>query len=148
MLLYQTIQSKSTIYMLYRARARPRIPAAPARLIAIPPVAAGAPAVDVEEPPVVDPEAEAEELLSEEEAEVVVVMVMVEVAMEDEPEESVRGIDEAAVLLAPLALMEPVMEPMVGKSLPYKLDICEASAIAAEVCQALTLSGRLLYQAG
>jgi hypothetical protein len=146
MFLYQTIQSKFTIFMVYRARARPRIPAAPARLIAIPPVAAGAPAVDVEEPPVVDPEAEAEELLSEEE--VVVVMVMVEVAMEDEPEEPVRGIDEAAVLLAPLALMEPVMEPMVGTSLPYKLDICEASAITAEVSQALTLSGRLLYQAG
>jgi hypothetical protein len=34
----------------YRARARPKTPAAPARLIARPPVAAGAPAVELDVP--------------------------------------------------------------------------------------------------
>jgi hypothetical protein len=89
-------------------------------LRAIPPVAAGAPAVEVEEPPVVDAEAEADELLSELELEVeeVVVVVMVEVTIEDEPEDPVRKAEEPAVLLASLALIEPVIEPMVGISLP------------------------------
>lgn len=104
--------------MFYRARARPRIPAAPARLMAIPPVAAGAPAVEVEDPLVVDLEAEPEELLSEVEVEVEVVMVLVEVTMEDEPDDDPeRGVEEPAVLLAPLELIEPVMDPMVGVAL-------------------------------
>lgn len=113
------IQSQFDVF--YRARARPRIPAAPARLMAIPPVAAGAPAVEVEDPPAVDMEPEPEELLSEAEVEVEVVMVMVEVTMEDEPDDPVRGVEEPAVLLAPLGLIEPVMDvmdPMVGVALP------------------------------
>jgi hypothetical protein len=49
--------------LVHRARARPRTPAAPARLIARPPVAAGAPPVEVDVP---EPEAELEvELLLE-----------------------------------------------------------------------------------
>lgn len=118
-LLSQIIQSSHN-YATYKARARPRMPATPARLMAIPPVAAGAPAVEVEEPPVVEAAAEPEELLSELEVEVdVVVVVMVEVTMEDEPEDPVRGVEEApAVLLAPVKPMEPVMEPIVGMALP------------------------------
>jgi hypothetical protein len=78
----------------YRAKARPRTPAAPARLIARPPVAAGAPPVEVEVP---EPEAELEE---EPLPEAVLVWVAVEVKVrrveaEVELWPVERGVDEA-----------------------------------------------------
>lgn len=78
----------------YRARARPRTPAAPARLIARPPVAAGAPAVEVEVP---ECEAElVEEPVPDSEVMWVAVEVKVkgvEVVVELWP--VARGVDEA-----------------------------------------------------
>lgn len=84
--------------LVHRARARPRTPAAPARLIARPPVAVGAPPVEVDVP---EPEAELEvELLLE--ADLVWVAVEVKVSWAEEagglwPVE--RGVDEAPELL-------------------------------------------------
>lgn len=78
--LSQISPNSLSLVFLHRARARPRTPAAPARLIARPPVAAGAAPVEVEVP---EPEAELEvELLLE--ADLVWVAVEVKVSWAEE----------------------------------------------------------------
>lgn len=104
--LVTTITHLFSLISFHRARARPRTPAAPARLIARPPVAAGAAPVEVEVP---EPEAELEvELLLE--ANLVWVAVEVKVSWAEETAELwpvERGVDEAPELLP----REPELEP-------------------------------------
>lgn len=84
----------------YRARARPRIPAAPAKLIARPPVAAGAPAVEVED----EPEPDVDELDAPP-----LVVVSTAVAVEVEA----AAVEESGVDETPLVL-NPTLEPIKG----------------------------------
>lgn len=86
--------------MLYRARARAKTPAAPAKPMATPPLGAGAPPVDCEEEGEADVELELESEMKAEE----------EVESELEPEE----VTEAEVVLAALeeAWLAAVVEPV------------------------------------
>lgn len=136
-------------WYVYRASARPRIPAAPARLAATAPVAAGAPPVELELSGALEEEAEAET-----EAEVVVVDVTE--AEEEEPDEEpdeVTELEEAPVDETPVVDEAPLLSELEslllsGIGVGVALNKAEISSEATEVKYSLTLPGRVLYQAG
>lgn len=120
----------------YRARARPNNPAAPAKLMATPAVAIGAPPVEVED--------EGEEDLA------------VDAGVSDEDSEVILVVWPLAVEV--IAVAAGVAVTAWVESFPLSAPAAVGVGVApiiswaktppAEVAQALTLAGRLLYQAG
>lgn len=123
--------------LLYRAIARPSRPTAPARLMATLPVATGAPPVEVEEAAMEEGEAEPEAAVEVDPDEVDAAVVCI-AAEPFEPE----AVDAPAVWTA----AEPVES---AESAESAVGVAAVRPNAsAEVAQALTLAGSLLYQAG
>lgn len=133
--------------MLYRAIARPSRPTAPARLMATLPVAMGAPPVEVEEAALEEGEAEPEAAVEVEpdEVDAVVVCIAAE-AFEPEADPEPDEVDAAGVWTA-AEPFEPEAESAESAESAVVVGAVKPSS-PAEVAQALTLAGRLLYQAG
>lgn len=126
----------------YRARARPRIPAVPSRLIAIP-VAAGAPALEVEVEAVDEVVVLGAELL-------LLLLPVVPISVEVVPEAEARAVEPKGLLVMDGRGSDRVVEggttlSVGSKSLSYSE---ETSAKIVAVAYCFTLSGRLLYHAG
>lgn len=127
----------------YRARARPRIPAVPSRLIAIP-VAAGAPALEVEVEAVDEVVVLGAELL------LLLLLPVVPISVEVVPEAEARAVEPKGLLVMDGRGSDRVVEggttlSVGSKSLSYSE---ETSAKIVAVAYCFTLSGRLLYHAG
>ena len=125
----------------YRARARPRIPAVPSRLIAIP-VAAGAPALKVEVEAVDEVVVLGAELL-------LLLLPVVPISVEVVPEAEARAVEPKGLLVMDGRGSDRVVEggttlSVGSKSLSYSE---ETSAKIVAVAYCFTLSGRLLYHA-
>lgn len=125
--------------LLYRAIARPSRPTAPAKLMATLPVAMGAPPVEVEEAALEEGEAEPEAAVEPDEVDAAVVCIAAEPL---EPEAV-----EAAVVWTAAEPVEPEVESAESAESAVGVAAVRPSS-PAEVAQALTLAGRLLYQAG
>lgn len=131
----------------YRARARPNNPAAPAKLMATPAVARGAPPVEVDDEGVVDLDGDAAVSEAEESGEVFVVG-----ALERDVVAVVAAVATGVAVTAWVGSIRFVsrLPPAVGVAVAVAVAPSMPSNMAfpAEVAHALTLAGRLLYQAG
>jgi hypothetical protein len=133
--------------MLYRARARAKIPAAPATPMATPPVGAGAPPVECVEEGEDDAELELD-LESELEPEVEAEVEEVEVVSAALEEVRLAVVEPTITMLEPVSIALLPASPVGVALLSAVAEASPARSPPKSVAQDLTLSGNALYQAG